>query len=288
MAVQLVLAVLLVVAAAAALLARRSPPSPDRAVAAARAHAARGAAAAPVAGLVAAVAVGTAGLGDGADLGVTALLVPVAYGAGALVALLVAELSWPRPESRLRAAELTHRGILDAAPGWLVRAGAGAVACAVVVLVGGTLLADASGRGFAAVVDGVGGRATPFPGATYAGPAAVGLAVVWVLALVGLRVVAERASVTLDDPRSELALRRASAHRVLRTAAGTTAVVAGGLLAVGGNAVRSVTATTGGDGTVATVAAVLGLLAVLGGALLVWLPAPGLPAPAAPTPTGIT
>lgn len=284
----LLVALLAVAVALATALVRRTPPSPDQSVAAARAHARRGVVAATGVGAVAAVGTAVSGLGNSAPggLGVTALLVPTAFGVGALLCLLVAELTWPRPDGAVRRADLVHRGPLDAAPRWLVRAAAVVLVGAAVVLGGGALLADGSGRGYAWVTsDGVfSGTSTPFPGAFYGVPAALGLVVVWALAVAGLRVVAERPAVTLEDPATETALRRASAHRLLRTAVGTTAVVAGGLLAVGGNALGSAASFDAAWGPAPWLAGGLGVAAVLVGVVLVLLPAPPLPAAASPAP----
>lgn len=289
MAASLLLVLLLAVAVAVATaLVRRTPPSSDQSVAAARVHARRGVVAATGVGAVAAIGTAVSRVGDTGPggLGVTALLVPTAFGIGALLCLLLAELTWPRPDGAVRRADLVHRSSLDAPPRWLVRAAALAVVAAGVVLGGGALLADDSGRGYTwASSDGVfSATSSPFPGAFYGVPAALGLVVVWALALAGLRVVAERPAVTVDDPATETALRRASAHRLLRTAVGTTAVVVGGLLAVGGDALRSAASFDAVWGPAPWVAGLLGVAGALAGVVLVLLPAPRLPEPSSPAP----
>ena len=297
-----VLLLLLVLAATAALVVtgvtRRSPRSREHAVAAARAHARLGSGAAVVLGAAAALWVGTAHL-EGAtgagDLGVTALLVPVAFGVVHTAVLGLAELTWPRPEGAVRRARLAHRGLLDAAPRPLVRAAAGATAAAVVTLAGGALLAGPDGR--SVTVSAGEGRVlathSPFAGPVYGAPAAIGLLVLAVLTVGALRVVANRPAVVTADDRIEAALRRASAHRVLRGAVSTALVVSGGLLAVSGLALRSAAvgaaANALANGLPAGAAAavlpwagaalgLLGLAALLAAAVVLCTRAPGVPA----------
>jgi hypothetical protein len=264
--------------------ARRSPPSRETAVAAARAHAGRTAVAAYVLGAAAALYVGQAQLGNSSPggLGVTALLVPLSYGVAHVAVLGVGELTWPRPRAEVRRARLVRRQVLGAAPRWLLRAAAAAAVLASLVLVAGSVLADDDGRSFsAATADGLlSGSAGPFPGWFYARPATLGLLALAAVTAGALWIVATRPAVATEDGRIETALRRASAHRVLRTAAGVTAFVAGGLLFVGGNAVRSVGTSTAGDGLLQVsggAAAVVGLVALLAGVVLGCARAPRVP-----------
>ncbi|MCF6744423.1 hypothetical protein E9529_09060 [Blastococcus sp. KM273128] len=279
----LVLTALLATVAVGTALAHRSPPSRERAVAAARVHAARSTAAAYLLGAAAAVVVGEAEVGNSAPggLGVTVLLVPITFGVVHVAVLAAGELTWPRPRGEVRRARLVRRGLLDAAPRWLVRTTAVAAALAVVVVVAGALTAEPDGRSFRFQPDPT--RATggsPFPGLFYGRPAALGLLVLAVVAGVALWVVANRPAVATEDERIEAALRRASAHRVLRATAAVTAVVAGGLVLIAGMRLHSAGANTGTAllATAGTAVALLGLLAVLAGVVLCALRAPGVPA----------
>jgi hypothetical protein len=283
--------VLLVTVAAGAALVRRSPPSRETTVAAARLHATRTAVAAYALGIAAALVVVAGRLGDTGPggLGITVLLTLLTSGVVHVVVLAVGELTWPRPQGQVRRARLVRRGPLDAAPRWLVRTTGAVVALAVCTLAGGTLRAAENGRSVTVVSgDGlVSGTASPFPGSFYAGPTAIGLLVLALVAAGALWIVADRPAVVTEDERVEAALRRASAHRVLRAAAGVTSSTTGGLAFVGGNALRSAADGSVGAawlGYVGLAVMLLGLLAMLAGAALTCVRAPGVPAgsPVAP------
>jgi hypothetical protein len=262
---------------------RRSPPSREHAVAAARAHARLGSGAAVVLGAAAALWTGTGRLEDATGagaLGVTALLVPIAFGVVHTAVLGVAELTWPRPEGAVRRARLEHRGLLDAAPHGLVRMATVAAAAAVVTLAGGALLAAPDGRSLTLEDPGSSVTASPFAGPVYGRPAAFGLLVLAAVTAAALRVVANRPAVVTADDRAETALRAASAHRVLRGATAATLTVTGGLLGVSGHAVWSVAASSGRD-----VLAVVGIgvagccfVALLAAAVVLCVRASGVPA----------
>jgi hypothetical protein len=269
--------------------ARRSPPSRETAVAAGRTHARWTAVAAIGLGLACAVYVGAAQLGNytPGGLGITALLVPITFGVVHTLVLGLGELTWPRPQGELRRARLVHRGLLDAAPRPLIRAGTVAAALTVVTLAGGALLTDASGRAFSYRAGPFTGDASPFPGLFYGVPAGLGLLALTVLAAGVLWVVANRPAVATGDERIETALRTASAHRVLRVAAGVPLFVSGGLLLIAGNAWKSVASSSGGSplfGPVGTGTAILGFVAMLAGVVLCCLPAPSVPADAPAVP----
>jgi hypothetical protein len=273
----------------AVVVARHAPPSRETAVAAGRRHAARTAVAAMGLGIAAAVYVGAAQLGNSAPggLGVTALLVPITFGVVHTVVLGLGELTWPRPEGEVRRARLVHRGLVDAAPRLLIRAGTAAAALTVVTLVGGALLADPSGRAFSYSSGPFTADASPFPGPFYGIPAGVGLAVLGLLAGAVLWIVANRPAVATGDDRIEAALRRASIHRVLRVTAGVPLFVSGGLLLTAGGALQSVAGSSGGSptfGPVGAGTAVLALVTMLAGVVACCLPAPSVPvdAPAVP------
>jgi hypothetical protein len=290
----------------AAATVRRSPASSETTVAAARRHARLTSTAAVV--LATAAAVGTvatgrlAGSGPGATAK-TALLVPIAFGVVHTAVLALGELTWPRPSGQVRRARLVRRGLLDTAPRWLARLTAGALAAATLTLGLGILLADPDGRSVSVRAAGgrVGSTSSPFAGAGYGRPAALGLLALVAVSVAALWIVANRPAVATADDRIEAALRRASAHRVLRGAAAVVLVVTGGLLAVSAHAAAGAATGVAGtaranglsvDGPIAVlpvlgnVLAVLGLLAALGGVVLLAVRAPGVPAdrPAEPAP----
>lgn len=273
----------LVLAAAVALVLvvlRRSPPSREASVHAARRHARLAATAAGALGAASALLVAVREVGNSAPggLGVTGLLVPIAFGVVHTVVLAAGELTWPRPQGEVRRARLVRRGLLDAAPRWLVRTAAVAAALAVGVLAVGALMADETGRrvthGSTAGGDLSWSTASPFPGLFYGRPAAIGLLALGVVTLAALWVVANRPAVATEDERTETALRRASAHRVLRGAVAATLVAIGGLLLVGGMAVSNV----GALPLPGWVGGLPGLLTMLAGLVVLCLRAPGVPA----------
>src|SRR4051812_10046837 len=213
-AVPLLLLFVLAVAAAGGLaVVRRSPPRRGTTVAAARLHATRTAVAAYAIGSATALVVLVSRLGDTGPggLGITVLLTPITYGVVHVAVLAAGELTWPRPQGRLRRARLVRRGPLDAAPGWLARTTAVVAALAASTLLWGTLSAGENGRSFTVVsADGLlGGSASPFPGRFYAAPTAIGLVVLAMVAVGALWIVADRPAVVTEDERIEAALRRA-------------------------------------------------------------------------------
>jgi hypothetical protein len=263
-------------------LLRSSPPSREQTVATARRHARIGSAAALVAGAAGALWVGTTRLGDPSpgSLGVTALLVPIVFGVVHTTVLGLAEVTWPRPAGTVRRARLQRRGTLDAAPRWLVRVAGVAVLAVVLTLLVGALVAAPDGRSIAFDDPPVRSTAGPFPGLFYGQPAALGLLVLAAATAGTLWIVANRPAVATEDDRVEAALRSASAHRVLRAAAATTLVVAGGLLATAGSAVWSVSSSTGHQvlGVLGVGLGGCGFGALLAGAVVACVRAPGVPA----------
>lgn len=286
------LAVLVLAAAAAggAAVVRRSPPSRETTVAAASRHGRVGAIAAAT--LAGAAFLGTAlvvQLSPGvlqppARNGVGALLAVLAFGVVHTVVLLLAELTWPRPEGYLRRARLTHRGLFDAAPPWLLRLTTGALVAGGLVVLLGALAAGPDGRSFTA--SSADARATstasPFAGWFYGRPALLALVVLVVLTAATLWVVAQRPAVVTADDRVEATLRRASAHRVLRGTAATALVLTGSLTAISGTAVRSAATGVADDvlRVVGTTMGLLGLLVALAGMVVLAARAPQVPADA--------
>lgn len=274
---------------------RRSPPSRETAVTAGRKHAVHTAAAAVLLGTLAAVSVGATQLGNSSPggLGITTLLVPITFGVVHNVVLAAGELTWPRPGGEVRRARLVHRGALDAAPGWLVRLATVALVLVVATLVGGALLAEPDGRSVSHGYEVAMGRgvstASPFPGSFYGVPAGAGLLVLALVTAIALRIVANRPAVATAHDGIETALRRASAHRLLRVAVGVPLFVVGGMLFVGGQAVHSVATGTGGSallGAVGGAGSVLGGAAMLVGVVVAGIRAPGVPADAPAVPVG--
>ena len=159
---------LLTVAVGAALAAaRRTPPSRESTVVAARRHARSTTVvallAAPAAALGCAV-VFISMIPSPGSIGRALLLAPVAAGVAHTAVVLLGELTWPRPQGDVRRAGLARRGLLDAAPRWLLRVGATTVAVLVVVLVTGAVLADGSGRRVTVSLPEWSTTASPFPG----------------------------------------------------------------------------------------------------------------------------
>lgn len=294
MSVLLLLPALLVAAAVAAGtgLARRSAPSRETAVSAARRHARQTSAAALVLGAAAAAWVAVVDLGNTSPggQGTTVLLVPITFALVHTGVLAVGESTWPRPAGEVRRARLVRRGLLDAAPPWLVRATAGAVALAVVTVVLGAVLAAPDGRSYTRTFPGNGdgtglltATASPFPGLFYGGPTVIGLLLLAAAVLGTLWVVADRPAVATQDDRIEAALRRASAHRVLRAATAAVLVDTGGLLAIGGMAMR---VSAGPLLWTGVAVAVLGLVTMLAGVAVACVRAPAVPADAPAVPVG--
>ena len=275
--------------------ARRSPPSRETAVAAGRRHAVHTAGAAVLLGSLAAVHVGAAQLGNSSPggLGITALLVPITFGVVHNLVLAAGELTWPRPQGEVRRARLVHRGLLDAAPRWLVRLAVLATVLAATTLVNGALLAGEDGRSVSYGYEVAMGRgmstAGPFPGSFYGVPAGAGLLVLALVTALALRIVANRPAVATAHDGVETALRQASTHRVLRVAVGVPLFVTGGLLFVGGQAVHSVATGTGGSSLLVVVGGAVSLLggaAMLLGVVVACIRAPGVPADTPAVPVG--
>ena len=294
MSALLLLPALLVAAAVAAGTghARRSAPSRETAVSATRRHARLTSSAALVLGGAAAALVGVVDLGNTSPggQGTTVLLVPITFALVHTVVLAVGESTWPRPAGDVRRARLVRRGLLDAAPRWLVRTTAGAIGLAVVTVVLGAVLAAPDGRSYTQTFpsngDGTGllaATASPFPGLLYGGPTAIGLLVLAGAALSTLWVVADRPAVATQDDCIEAALRRASAHRVLRAATAAILVDTGGLLAIGGMAMR---VSPGPLLWTGVAVAVLGLVTMLAGVAVACVRAPAVPADAPAVPVG--
>ena len=266
-------------------LVQGSTPSPSRAAQAARRHAAAVHAVA-LGCLVAAMLLGpavAAHLAAGPALGRYLALVPALAGLAFAAVHAVGEATWPRPSGMVRRAPLTRRTPGDVAPGWLRRVLWGWAALAVVTLVACGLAAD-GGRAISRGFPGGSASSGPFPGWYFGVPVLVAVVVVVVAAEGVLRLVADRAVVSDADPRWDVALRRLSAHRVLRGAQLVLAWTTAGVLVVAGAAVRNVGTDFAPDGATSAVApyvpvgiALLALGVVVGLAGLVVALVPGTP-----------
>ena len=271
-----------------AVMTRPPAPTMEATVAAARRHARKTSWVAVGLGLVAAVVTAATSSTLAGGLGVTILQTPVVYAVVHTLVLAIGELTWPRPAGEVRRARLVRRGVLDAAPRRLLQAVTGAAVVAAVTVTAGGLLAGPDGRSFTYTL-GDGGEGTrswsssPFPGWFYGRPAAIGLLLMLVVALATLWIVATRPAVATRDDRVESALRRASAHRVLRAVAAALLLDTGGLVFITGTAVPD--AAPGPFRALGAALAVVGVGVVLAGALIACLRAPDVPADA-PVPAG--
>lgn len=225
-------------------------------------------------------------------------LLPLAAACLHTTVVLAGELSWPRPSTRIRSARLVARSIGASVPrAWLVGATA-AAGLVVLTCTAGVLLAEPDGRsvGWTSTDGTFGSSAGPFPGAFYAGPALAALVVLAALTVLVLHRLSLRPAV--PDPVADAALRRATAHRVLRVATSATLGTAAAFLTVGGLAARRLGGSYAVDGvwsdqgpgtgwvTVATVVAVAGGVLLLVALAVLLVPARAVrPVAAQPLPT---
>ena len=171
----------------------------------------------------------------------------------------------------------------------LLQLATGAAVLAAVTVTTGGLVAGPDGRSLTYTI-GDGGEGTrswtssPFPGWLYGRPAAIGMLLVLAVALATLRVVATRPAVATRDDRVESALRRASAHRVLRAVTGALLFDTGRLVFTTGTAMPD--AAPGPFRALGLVLVVVGVVVVLAGVVVGCLRAPDVPADARPLPVG--
>lgn len=224
---------------------------------AARRHATTVSAAAVTAALLvgAVVAQAAASAVDGLAEGVLVGLSPAVVGLTFLGAHAVGERTWPRQRTAVRAATLRPRTVDDVAPRGLRRLAWSLGVLVVLLAVVGALTAGDDGRSVTRVAGDSTSTASPYPGAFYG----VWLALAAVLVAAGaegvLRLVARRPAVAQVDEAWDVALRRASAHRVLRGAQLALGLTAAGMLGVGANAAARV----GYPGAVVLVVVAVGL-----------------------------
>ena len=214
--------------------------------------------------------------------GLLMVLVPGAAGLAHLAVLALTERTWPHPTGRVRAARLAPRGIRNVIPTVL---GFVLVAAALVLLAAvtaGALLAAPDGRSIAVQHGSTGASAGPFPGLTDGLAALASVGVLLIVSVLVLRLVVGRPAVEGADELTDAALRRASAHRVLRGALAGTLLTLGPLLAFGGSAAAQVH--DGAPKAIAVTVAVVGLAVVVAGLVAWFLPAPNVPLPSGATP----
>ncbi len=254
------------------------------ATAAARRHAVAGGVLAVVAGVgaaaaVAALASSVGGLTSGRLLAVAVLVAGIAH----TLVLALTELTWPRPTGTHRSGVLVRRRVADVLPRGLLRAAAATAGALVLVLLVGSLVAGDDGRSLtrttAAPFAVTATSSGPFPGSFYAVPLLACLALLVGLVWLSLHLVVSRPAVTGAHPDADTALRTASAHRVLRGAAASTALTLGPVLLFASSAVRGIAAEAQRLEALAILLAVLAVVACLVGLVLLLLPAPRVPAP---------
>ncbi len=240
-----------------------------------------------------------AALASGLRAGLVTGLVPVLGGLGFLAVHAIGEATWPRPAGELRRASLERRTVRDVSPRLMLRAVVVWTASLAVTLLAFGLVAADTGRAVTVTFAESTSTAGPFPGWFYGLPlfaaAAVVLAGTWGV----LRQIATRPAVADAAPRWDLALRRLSAHRVLRGTQAVLGLTLVGVLWFAGTALRSagsgstvngvaqVDALASGTGTGLMVAGGIALLTSLLLALVPGAPASlGAEAPDAP-PTAV-
>lgn len=211
-----------------------------------------------------------------------AAVLPLVGSAAALMALLVGELTWPRPQGMVRTALVRERTTSSLLRGSWPTAAAIAVGTFVVsVVVAGQLGRSGSGRSIGTVDYGPEGAmveraAGPFPGWDYGIPQLVALAVVVGLLLLVLRAATHRAAVVTADASTDDLLRRASAARAYRTVIFGALVTTAADVVVGAAAARNIYSGVGD--TVAAVVLLLGVLCGMAALAAALVPAPRLPA----------
>ena len=214
--------------------------------------------------------------------GLLLVLVPGAAGLAHVGVLALTERTWPHPTGRLRAARLAPRGIRNVTPPVLGRVLVLAALALLAAVAAGALLAAPDGRSIAVQHGSTGGSAGPFPGLPYGLGALAGVGVLITVSALVLRLVVARPAVEGADERTDSALRRASAHRVLRGALAGTLLTLGPLLAFGGAAAAHVH--DGAPEAIAVTVAVVGLAVLVAGLVAAFLPAPHVPQPSGARP----
>lgn len=176
------------------------------------------------------------GLAEGVLVGLSPALVALAF----LAAHAVGERTWPSQRTAVRSATLQRRTVDDVAPRFLRRLTWGLGVLVVILVAVGAVTAGDDGRSVTRVAESSTSTASPYPGAFYGVWLAIG-AVAVVAATEGvLRLVARRPAVPHVDVRWDVALRRLSAHRVLRGAQLALGLTGAGVLFLGASAAARV------------------------------------------------
>jgi hypothetical protein len=208
----------------------------------------------------------------------------------------VGELTWPRPQGRVRTARLRQRDLREATPAWLRRLALTAGAALAVACVVAVALSAPDGRSISRSWT-AGSSSASFPGTYFALPVLAGLLLAAAATAVVLRLVVARPAVVGADPGTDAVLRRASSHRVLRASTAAALATLGGLCVGGGlgaahlrvtddtGAVISGMTISPGWIVLAHVVAWAGAGLLLAGPAVLAVPARPLRAPAAGAPT---
>jgi hypothetical protein len=167
---------------------------------------------------------------------------PALAGTAVILASAVAERTWPRPEGAVRTASLARRPAVGSRH--LRRALWVASALAALLLGIGAATATPDGQGLERTwTDGAASHG-PYPGAPYGLPIAAAIVLLIASTVLALRLVDSRPALGVGHQILDVAIREASAVRVLRGAVFGTTATAAGLLQVMGAAILGVT----GDG----------------------------------------
>ena len=214
---------------------------------------------------------------------------PLVGALAGLGALLVGELTWPRPTGSSRTALLQDRSLRSLLQGAWVRSAAVTTLLTAAALVAGGVLADGSGAAIRHQRPDGADTAGPFPGWVYAGPQLTVLVLCVLVGALTLRAVLRRSAVVTADADTDRLLRRASVGRACR------AITAGALVTLGpdlffGGAATARAFDDGGWHTLAVVLMATAPFLVLAGLVVLVLPVPRLPAtgyPVAPPTTSV-
>lgn len=161
---------------------------------------------------------------------------PLLASSVALLALVLGEVTWPRPQGTLRSARLLPRSAWSLTSRyWCTLASLSVLALTVVTLWGGAI-ADDSGR---RLRGNVGGFGSAFPGWHYGGPQLLSLALAVLLTVAVVRLATWRAAVVDADAEIDDVLRRASIVRSLKMLTVGSLVCLAGDLYIAGNALGS-------------------------------------------------
>ncbi len=172
--------------------------------------------------------------------GVVLALAPLAGAAVGVIVLFCGEVLWPRPSGQRRRAGLVRRSVTTVTPRPIAAAAVVVSVAFVALVVACAVAAGPDGHSLTRVRGPVTTTAGPFRGLYYGERALevwLGLACLTAVVLV---LVVHRPVVTEDDAQLDVALRRISAHRVLRIYCAGTGAALVGFAYVASSALRSV------------------------------------------------